>query len=109
MTLEDIDGDVYASDALLDILAIAESNQVPSYVVKIAGKTIGKAKSFKFSNRKLRLTFSSIVNPYDLLKHAIVGDEVMIDGIKLPNIFCLSSVKCDIENGFCVVKAISGQ
>lgn len=107
MKLEDIDGDVYITDSLLETLKSSEEPKSPSpkYTVVVGGKPVGILKSFKSSPPLLEVEFESTLDPALLIPTA-AGGEVGIIGFELGLTYRVGEISCNVETLRCLVKAI---
>lgn len=107
MKLEDIDGDVYITESLLETLKSSSpiSSSSPKYTVIVDGRPIGTLKAFKSSPPILEVEFNLSVDPGTLLM-SIAGREVKIAGLELGLPYVIGEVSCNVETLRCTVKAI---
>ena len=109
MRLEDIDGDVYASESLLEALVV--SQLVPpagglSPRAIIDGREVGLIRGFTFDGSRLEVTFSAFIDPLSLLIDASIYTKLEISDRQLSRTFLIQSVSCDIASQICTVTAI---
>lgn len=109
MRLEDIDGDVYASESLLEALAASQPAPAAGGLsprAVIDGREVGLIRGFTFDGSQLEVTFSASIDPLSLLTDASIYAKLEISDRQLSRTFLIQSVSCDIVSQTCTVTAI---
>jgi len=107
MKLEDIDGDVYITDSLLEALKSSEPERptFTKYTVTTGETPIGLLKSFKSSPPILELEFETAIDPGRLISE-LAGRPVSVAGMNFGLEYVVGEVSCNVETLRCSVKAI---
>ena len=108
MRLEDIDGDIYASEGLLEALGKSQSAKEATGLsphAVIGGKDVGLIKGFAYDTSQLSITFVATADPFGLLAESI-NATLEISDRQLSRVFLIQSVSCDIASQICTVTAI---
>jgi len=107
MKLEDIDGEVYITDSLLESLKGPPTAPLtaPKYTVIAGNEPVGVLRAFKSSPPLLELEFDVTVDPGSLVPK-IAGKEVSVSGIDFGLSHRVGEIACNVETLRCNVKAI---
>jgi hypothetical protein len=107
MKLEDIDGEVYMTDSLLESLQDKKqvTNSTPKYTVVVDNSPVGLLKSFKSSPPLLELEFDTAIDPGKLIGK-IAGKHVLVQGMELGLSYVIGEISCNVETLRCALKAI---
>jgi len=107
MKLEDIDGELYITESLLE--SLREQKPAPSaspkYTVIVNDRPVGLLKSFKSSPPLLELEFDCTTDPGTLIER-VSGGWVRVSGMDLGLTHRVGEVSCNVETLRCAVKAI---
>ena len=107
MRLEDIDGEVYMTDSLLE--SLQDNKQInpatPKYTVIVDESPVGVLKSFKSSPPLLELEFDLTIDPGRLIGR-IAGKQVTVRGMELGLSYVIGEISCNVETLRCALKAI---
>lgn len=107
MKLEDIDGEVYITDSLLESLKGPSSTPLvaPKYTVVVDDEPVGILKLFKSSPPLLELEFEVTIDP-GILVSKIAGREITVSGMDFGFAYKVGEIACNIETLRCSAKAI---
>lgn len=107
MKLEDIDGELYITESLLESLRDQKpaSRESPKYTVIVNELPVGILKSFKSSPPLLELEFDCTTDPGTLIRR-VAGGYVRVSGMDLDLTHRVGEVSCNVETLRCAVKAI---
>jgi hypothetical protein len=107
MKLEDIDGEVYITDSLLESLKNPPVVPLvtPKYTVIAGDEPVGTLKVFKSSPPLLELEFETSVDPGSLVLK-LAGREISVSGIDFGAAHRVGEIACNVETSRCSVKAI---
>lgn len=107
MKLEDIDGELYITESLLESLREQKTTtrDSPKYTVVVGDSQVGVLKSFKSHPPLLELDFECTIDPGSLVRK-LSGSYVRVSGMDLGLSYQIGEVSCNVETLRCSVKAI---
>ena len=107
MRLEDIDGEVYITDSLLESLREQKpaTTSSPKYTVVVENQKVGSLRSYKSCPPIMEIEFDCAIDP-GLLITKVSGKKITVTGIDLGFTYTVGEVSCNIETLRCNVKAI---
>jgi len=107
MRLEDIDGDLYITESLLESLRVQKPtpSSSPKYTVLISDSPVGTLKTFKSSPPLLELELDLTVDPGSIDSIAS-GKRVTVSGMEFGLAHYVGEIACNVETSRCTMKAI---
>jgi hypothetical protein len=103
--LEEIDGDVYMSQSLIE-KSSAKTESAERGIVSIGNIEVGKITSISMNSSDLsQIEFEFDVDPFSFVMDAY-QKKVKISGVNSPYIFTIYEIRCDIETKRCALSTI---